>query len=38
LVFSIRVDGIFSDEFRKQIPRPAFNAASTPSYWASFDE
>jgi len=38
LVFSIRVDGIFTDEFRERIPRPAFNAASTPSYWASFEE
>jgi hypothetical protein len=38
LVFSVRVDGIFTEEFRRKIPRPAFNAASTPSYWASFDE
>ena len=38
LAFSIRVDGIFTDEFRTRIPRPPFNAASTPSYWASFDE
>jgi hypothetical protein len=38
LAFSIRVDGIFSDEFKEKIPRPAFNAASTPSYWASFDK
>ena len=35
LSFSIRVDGIFSDEFRKLIPTPAFNRASTPSLWAS---
>jgi hypothetical protein len=38
LTFSIRVDGIFTDELKALIPRPAFNAASTPSYWASFDE
>jgi hypothetical protein len=37
LVFSIRVDGVFTDEFKARIPRPAFNAASTPSYWASFE-
>ncbi|HEX6123997.1 MAG TPA: hypothetical protein VFZ23_01365 [Pyrinomonadaceae bacterium] len=35
LAFSIRVDGVFSDEFKARIPRPAVNAASTPSYWAS---
>jgi hypothetical protein len=35
LSFSIRVDGIFSDQFRKQIPRPAFNPASTPALWAA---
>ncbi|HVF30909.1 MAG TPA: hypothetical protein VNA22_08060 [Pyrinomonadaceae bacterium] len=38
IAFSIRIDGVFTDEFRSRIPRPAFNAASTPSYWASFDE
>ena len=38
LAFSIRVDGIFTDEFKARIPKPPFNAASTPSYWASFDE
>ncbi len=32
--FSIRVDGIFSDEFRKSIPVPKDNAASTPALWA----
>jgi hypothetical protein len=37
LSYSIRVDGRFTDEFRSRIPRPPFNAASTPSYWASFD-
>ncbi|HZG52122.1 MAG TPA: hypothetical protein VEZ40_08295 [Pyrinomonadaceae bacterium] len=35
LTFSIRVDGIFTDEFRKQIPTPAHNLASTPALWAS---
>lgn len=34
LSFSIRVDGIFSDEFRKNIPTPAFNPASTAALWA----
>lgn len=33
--FSIRVDGKFTDEFRKKIPQPEFNAASTPALWAS---
>lgn len=32
--FSIRVDGKFTDEFRTQIPKPEYNAASTPSFWA----
>lgn len=35
LAFSIRVDGIFTDEFRKRIPTPAPNPASTPALWAS---
>ena len=34
LSFSIRVDGKFTDEFRNGIPKPEFNLASTPSYWA----
>ncbi len=34
LSFSIRVDGVFSDEFRRLIPVPEFNRASTPSLWA----
>jgi hypothetical protein len=34
LSFSIRVDGKFTDEFRKQIPRPEFNPASTSALWA----
>jgi len=37
LSFSIRVDGHFTEEFRAQIPRPKFNAASTPSLWASLE-
>ena len=35
LSFSIRVDGHFSDEFRRLIPRPAHNLAFTPALWAS---
>jgi hypothetical protein len=35
LAFSIRVDGVFTDEFRKKIPKPDFNLASTPAFWAS---
>ena len=38
LTFSIRVDGRFTDEFRAKIPKPPFNAASTPSYWANSNE
>lgn len=34
LSFSIRIDGLFNDEFRKRIPVPDFNAASTPALWA----
>jgi hypothetical protein len=34
LGFSIRVDGVFTDEFRKRIPQPRCNAASTPALWA----
>ena len=34
LCFSIRVDGIFTDEFRRQIPTPASNLASRPALWA----
>ncbi len=32
--FSIRVDGLFTDEFRKVIPVPERNLASTPALWA----
>ncbi|NIR50924.1 hypothetical protein GWO43_20085 [candidate division KSB1 bacterium] len=35
LAISIRVDGIFSDEFRAQIPTPACNPASIAALWAS---
>jgi hypothetical protein len=34
LAFSIRVDGRFTDEFRRQIPFPTENAAAAPSLWA----
>jgi hypothetical protein len=34
LGFSIRVDGVFTDEFRQCIPRPEYNLASTPALWA----
>ena len=34
LTFSVRVDGVFNDEFRKQIPYVSGNAASTPTVWA----
>jgi hypothetical protein len=32
--FSIRVDGVFTDEFRKRMPVPERNRASTPALWA----
>jgi len=35
LSFSIRVDGIFSREFRRNIPTPSTNIASTPALWAA---
>ena len=34
LAFSIRVDGIFTDEFRKRIPVAEKNRAATPALWA----
>ncbi len=34
LSFSVRVDGRFNEEFRRQIPRPAVNPASAPALWA----
>lgn len=38
LTFSIRVDGVFTDEFRAKIPKPETNAASTPSFWAAVEK
>ena len=38
LSFSIRVDGIFTDEFRKLIPTPERNLASTPALWACLSQ
>lgn len=38
LCYSLRVDGVFTDELKARIPKPPYNAASTPSYWASLDE
>lgn len=35
LSFSIRVDGRFSDEFRRQIPDATGNPASAPALWAA---
>lgn len=35
LSFSIRVDGVFDDTFRRQIPFLAENRAATPSVWAN---
>ncbi len=34
LAFSIRVDGVFNDDFRARIPVPESNRASMPSLWA----
>jgi len=34
LTFSIRVDGVFTEEFKRRIPTPPINKASTPSFWA----
>ena len=34
LAISIRVDGVFSDDFRAQMPDPGENRASLPSLWA----
>jgi len=34
LSFSIRVDGVFTDEFRSQIPFPRQGRAAAPSLWA----
>lgn len=35
LGFSIRVDGVFTDAFRRRIPWCAGNRAATPALWAS---
>jgi hypothetical protein len=35
LTSSIRVDGTFTDDFLRLIPKPTFNPASTPALWAS---
>ena len=35
LSFSIRVDGRFTEEFRRRIPKPPYNLASAPALWAS---
>ena len=38
LSFSVRVDGIFTDEFRARIPKPEYNLASTPALWSCLGE
>ena len=38
LSFSIRVDGIFTDEFKAKIPKPEYNISSTPSLWACLED
>ena|SRR4028118_2422091 len=38
LSFSIRVDGLFTDEFRERIPFPQHNRASAPSLWACISD
>lgn len=38
ITFSIRVDGRFTDEFRKHIPVPASNLASTPALWSAMSQ
>ncbi|HLL77379.1 MAG TPA: hypothetical protein VK421_19145 [Pyrinomonadaceae bacterium] len=35
LTFSIRVDGTFTDDFLRHVPKPASNPASAPALWAS---
>jgi hypothetical protein len=37
LSISIRVDGVFTDEFRDRIPYPAQNRAAAPALWARAD-
>ncbi|HYN86451.1 MAG TPA: hypothetical protein VER32_14470 [Pyrinomonadaceae bacterium] len=38
LSFSIRVDGVFTDDFLRRVPAPASNAASTPALWACLSD
>jgi hypothetical protein len=38
LSFSIRVDGVFSDEFRSQIPFEDGNRAAAPALWANAEK
>jgi hypothetical protein len=38
LSISIRVDGIFNDEFRSLIPFPEINRAAAPALWACEEE
>jgi hypothetical protein len=38
LSFSIRVDGVFTEEFRRGIPFPGQNRAAAPSLWAVSDK
>lgn len=38
LSFSIRVDGIFTDDFSRRIPVPASNLASTAALWACLSD
>jgi hypothetical protein len=38
LSFSIRVDGVFDDAFRRRIPFPDRNRAAAPSLWARADQ
>lgn len=38
LTFSIRVDGIFTEQFRKQIPSLTANRSATPALWASLSK
>ena len=35
LSFSIRVDGVFTDEFRSRIPFPEHNRSAAPTLWAA---
>jgi hypothetical protein len=37
LTFSIRVDGVFNDDFRAQIPYPATCRSAAPALWAMAD-